>query len=169
MPRPALENAPEWYHRYINQVEEDEILLALENQTTLTNSFFEKVPIDKREFRYAEGKWSIKDIIQHIIDTERIFAYRVLRFARNDETVLPGYDENNYADNAKADTRSWDDLLEEFNAVRLTTKILFKSLNDEQLNLVGIASGNPISVHSLGFIIAGHANHHINVIKEKYL
>ncbi len=169
MPRPELKNAPEWYHRYINQVEEDDILQAIENQTTLSNTFFDKIPIDKREYSYAEGKWSIKDVIQHVIDTERIFTYRALRFARKDETILPGYDENLYAINAKADTRDWNDLLEDFNAVRLSAKILFKSLNEEQLNACGIASENSISVLSLGFIIAGHANHHISVIKERYL
>ncbi|MBK8312096.1 MAG: DinB family protein [Chitinophagaceae bacterium] len=111
----------------------------------------------------------MKEIIQHIIDAERVFTYRALRFARKDETPLPGFDENTYADNAKTGNRKWDDLLEEFNALRRSTEILFNSFDEDQLNATGLASGNPVSVLAIGFIIAGHVNHHISVIKERYL
>lgn len=169
MARPDLSSVPEWYHGYINEVKEDDLTDALKNQTTLFNSFFNSVPNEKREFRYAEGKWSVKEVIQHIIDAERVFTYRALRFARKDETPLPGFDENNYADNANTDNRKWDDLIEEFNALRRSTEILFNSFNEDQLNAEGIANDNSVSVLAIGFIIAGHANHHITVVKERYL
>lgn len=169
MARPDLSVTPEWYHRYIHAVRENDLKDALKNQTSLFNTFFKSVPIEKREFRYAQGKWSVKEIIQHIIDAERVFTYRALRFARKDETPLPGFDENTYAHNAKTDIRKWDDLIEEFNALRRSSEILFNSFDEDQLNATGIASGNPISVLAIGFIVAGHTNHHISVIKERYL
>ena len=169
MSRPDLSTAPEWFHGYINAVKENDLTEALRNQTALFNTFFESLPVEKREFSYAEGKWSIKEIIQHIIDGERVFTYRALRFARKDETPLPGFDENTYADNAKTDKRKWEDLLEEFNALRRSTEILFNSFDEDQLNATGLASGNPVSVLAIGFIVAGHVNHHISVIKERYL
>ncbi len=169
MSRPDLSTAPEWFHGYINAVKENDLTEALRNQTALFNTFFESLPVEKREFSYAEGKWSIKEIIQHIIDGERVFTYRALRFARKDETPLPGFDENTYADNAKTDKRKWDDLLEEFNALRRSTEILFNSFDEDQLNATGIASGNPVSVLAIGFIVAGHVNHHISIIKARYL
>ncbi len=169
MPRPDLASAPEWYHRYIDAVKEDELSAALKNQTALFNRFFEAIPVEKREFRYAAGKWSVKEIIQHIIDAERVFAYRALRFARKDATPLPGFDENTYAENAKTDNRDWKELIEELNSVRRSSECMFNSFDEEQLNETGVASGNPISVLAIGFIIAGHANHHINIIKERYL
>ena len=169
MSRPDLSTAPEWFHGYINAVKENDLTEALRNQTALFNTFFESLPVEKREFSYAEGKWSIKEIIQHIIDGERVFTYRALRFARKDETPLPGFDENTYADNAKTDKRKWEDMLEEFNALRRSTEILFNSFDEDQLNATGLASGNPVSVLAIGFIVAGHVNHHISVIKERYL
>ncbi|MEO5948013.1 MAG: DinB family protein [Chitinophagaceae bacterium] len=169
MTRPDLSTVPEWFHGYINAVKENDLTEALKNQTTLFNSFFKSVPVEKREFRYAEDKWSVKEIIQHIIDAERVFTYRALRFARKDDTPLPGFDENKYADNANTQKRKWDDLIDEFNAVRHSAEILFNSFDEDQLNATGIASGKPVSVLAIGFIIAGHANHHILIIKERYL
>ena len=169
MARPDLSSAPEWYHGYINAVNENNLTDAIKNQTALFNTFFESITDEKKEFRYAEGKWTVKEVIQHIIDAERVFTYRALRFARKDETPLPGFDENTYADNAKTGNRKWDDLIEEFNALRRSSEILFSAFDEDQLNATGIASGNPVSVLAIGFIVAGHANHHISVIKERYL
>lgn len=168
MPRPALTSAPEFYHNYINAVSEDDLEIALNNQTSFFNNFFKAIPIEKREFRYADGKWTIKEIIQHLIDAERVFAYRALRFARKDTTPLAGFDENNYAENAKTESRNWDDLIEEFNTLRQSSALMFHSFDEEQLNESGIANSNPISVMSIGFILVGHVNHHINIIKERY-
>lgn len=131
--------------------------------------FVQNIPMDKFDYRYAEGKWTIKDIIQHIIDTERIFAYRALRFSRNDKTALPSFEENDYVDNTNANGRSIQDLLTEFSAVRHSNLLFFKSLSDEQLKRIGTASNNQISVRALGFVIIGHQKHHQKVFQERYL
>ena len=131
--------------------------------------FVQNIPMDRFEYRYAEGKWTIKDIIQHVIDTERIFAYRALRFSRNDKTPLPSFEENDYADNTNSNSRSIQDLLTEFSAVRHSTLLFYKSLSEEQLKRIGTASNNPISVRALGFVIIGHQKHHQKVFQERYL
>lgn len=124
---------------------------------------------EKRSYRYAEGKWTIKEVLQHIIDAERVFAYRALCIARKDATPLPGFDENVYAENCKAEQRKWKDMINEFIAVRLSSESLFASFDDEQSETSGTASGKSIYVAAIGFIIAGHAIHHSKVVKEKYL
>ncbi|MBK7560731.1 MAG: DinB family protein [Chitinophagaceae bacterium] len=169
MARPELSRVPEYFHRYINQVAEDDLLLVLEKQASSFLTFLENIPADKKDYRYAEGKWSLKELLQHIIDTERIFAYRALCIARKELAPLPGFDENSYADNSKADKRDWKELLEEFKIVRRSTQILFGSFDQEQSEASGIASGKPIYVLGIGFILAGHVNHHLTVIKERYL
>lgn len=131
--------------------------------------FVQNIPMGKFDYRYAEGKWTIKDIIQHVIDTERIFAYRALRISRNDATPLPGFEENDYVENTKANERGIQDLLAEFSAVRYATLFLFKSFSEEQLKRMGTASGTVISVRAIGFIIIGHQKHHQNVFQERYL
>lgn len=131
--------------------------------------FVQNIPMDKFDYRYAEGKWTIKEIIQHIIDTERIFAYRALRFSRNDKTALASFDENDYVDNTNANARGLQDLLTELSAVRHSNLLFYKSLSEEQLKRVGTASNNQISVRALGFIIIGHQKHHQKVFQERYL
>ena len=131
--------------------------------------FVQNIPMDKFDYRYAEGKWTIKDIIQHIIDAERIFAYRALRISRKDMTPLPGFEENSYVDNTNANARNIQGLLTEMATVRESTLLLFKSFTQEQLQLIGIASDNAISVRAIGFIIIGHQKHHQRVFKERYL
>ncbi|MDP5198818.1 DinB family protein [Flavobacterium sp. DG2-3] len=131
--------------------------------------FVQNIPMDKFDYRYAEGKWTIKDIIQHVIDTERIFAYRALRFSRNDQTPLPSFEENDYAENTDSNKRSIQDLLTELSAVRHSTLLFYKSLSQEQLKRIGTASNNPISVRALGFVMIGHQRHHQKVFEERYL
>ncbi len=128
-----------------------------------------QIPAARQGYRYAEGKWNIREVIQHIIDAERVFIYRSLCFARKDTTPLPSFDENLYAENSKSDKRKWKELWNEFMAVRLSTLLLFASFDDEQLGTTGTASGKEIQVLALGFIIAGHAKHHELILKEKYL
>jgi hypothetical protein len=169
MPRPDLTRVMEYFHRYINQVKEDDLSSALQIQTISFNAFLQSIPESKTGYRYAEGKWSIKEVLQHIIDTERIFAYRALCFSRNEASELPGFDENSYSDNSAADKRQWDDLVEEFAAVRKATELLFSSFNQEQIERNGVASGNPNYVLGIGFIIAGHVEHHQRILKERYL
>jgi uncharacterized damage-inducible protein DinB len=131
--------------------------------------FVQNIPMDKFDYRYVEGKWTIKDIIQHVIDTERIFAYRALRISRNDTTPLPGFEENDYVENTKANERGIQDLLAEFSAVRYASLFLFKSFSEEQLKRMGTASGMAISVRAIGFIIIGHQKHHQHIFQERYL
>lgn len=165
----SIEFAP-FYATYINQVS-DEFTLTEELEISVHRfiKFVQDIPMDKFDYRYAEGKWTIKDIIQHLIDAERIFAYRALRFARNDKTDLPGFEENEYVDNANANDRTIMSLLTELSAVRHSTLLLFKTFTDEQLLREGTANNNPISVRALGFVIIGHQNHHQRVFKERYL
>ena len=169
MPRPDLSRVPEFYHKYISLVKEDELKEAFINGTGTLIKFLENIPAGKRDFRYAENKWTIKEVIQHIMDGERIFAYRSLCFARQDQTQLPGFEENDYAQSSKAGNRDWNELLEEFKSVRKSTELLFDSFDEEQLNAGGIANNNPNYVLGMGYIIVGHGLHHLNVIKEKYL
>lgn len=169
MPRPDLSRVPEFYHTYINQVDGDDLMSVLQKQTKSFLKLLKEIPKDKRSYRYADSKWTIKEVLQHIIDAERIFAYRALCFARKDATALPSFEENDYAANCKAENRKWKDLVNEFEVVRQATIALFDSFDDEQLDTAGTASGKSNYVSGIGFTIAGHANHHANVIKEKYL
>lgn len=131
--------------------------------------FVQDIPMGKHDYRYAEGKWTIKDIIQHVIDAERVFSYRALRFSRNDATELPGYDENLYADTAHANDRHLQSLLTELSALRHANIAMFKSFSDEGLLKKGVASGFTVSVRALGFLIIGHQNHHMKIFRERYL
>jgi len=154
---------------YINALENVELLEELEISLHDFIRFVREIPMDKFDYRYAEGKWTIKDIIQHIIDAERIFAYRALRISRNDQTPLPGFEENDYVENTNANGRSIQELLTEFSAVRHSNLLLFKSFSEEQLIRMGISSNHPISVRALGFLIIGHQKHHQRVFQERYL
>jgi len=159
-----------YYGNYIAQVSEEYTLVEeLEISLHRFIKFVQDIPMDKFDYRYAEGKWTIKDIIQHLIDAERIFAYRALCFARKDVTELPGFEENDYVDEANANHRSIMELLTELSSVRHATLLLFKSFNEGQLLRSGIASNNPMSVRAIGFVIIGHQNHHQKVFEERYL
>lgn len=160
----------QFYANYLEQVSDEYTLVEeLEISVHRLVKFVREIPMDKFDYRYAEGKWTIKDILLHLIDAERIFAYRALRFARNDKTELPGFEENSYVDEANANKRSIQDLLTELLVVRQASLSLFKSFSEEQLLRKGIASNNPMSVRALGFIIIGHQNHHQKVFEDRYL
>lgn len=146
-----------------------DIVNGLETQEIVVACFFKEIPLDKQEFQYAEGKWTPKDILLHLIDAERIFVYRALRISRNDTTALAGFEENDYVPNAKANDRTMESLLQEYQTVRKATVSLFQNLTQEQLVRVGVASNNSISVRAIGYIIMGHENHHVAIIKERYL
>jgi hypothetical protein len=169
MPRPDLSRVPSFYHNYLNEVKGDDLMTALKNNTVSFLSFLKSIPPEKQNYRYAEGKWTVKEVVQHVIDTERVFSYRSLCFARKDTTPLPGFDENIFAANSKTENRNWNDLTEEFAAVRKATEILFASFDQEQLESEGISNNNSNYVLGWGFICAGHCNHHQKVIKERYL
>jgi DinB superfamily len=167
--RPDLSLVPEFYHNYINQVPENDLMEAFQKESPLFIQFMENIPKEKQDHRYAAGKWSIKELLQHLIDAERVFSYRALRFARKDTTPLPGFDENLYTANAKIENRNWKDLLEEFKSVRRSSEYLFGSFDEEQLSAQGISSNHSIYVLAFGYIIVGHSIHHQKIIKERYL
>lgn len=169
MPRPDLSRMPEYYHRYMNQVKEDDLLTTLKNNTSSFLSLLTSIPTDKFDYRYAEDKWTIKEVLQHIIDIERVFTYRALRFARKDQTPLPGFDEKVFSASAGADKRKWDELVEEFRELRKATELMFGAYDDDQLDSAGIASGVSMYVLGVGYIIAGHCVHHMSILKDKYL
>jgi hypothetical protein len=159
-----------YYATYINQVENDDCIEALEeNMNDFVNFIDNFVPNEKYEYRYQPEKWSIKEIVQHIIDAERIFAYRAIRFARFDKTPLASFEENDYVDVCRANVREMKDLLQEFLLVRKSTIKMFESFSDEMISNKGTASDREIKVLAIGFIISGHAIHHQKVIKERYL
>lgn len=165
---PTSEYAP-FYAPYINALGAVNLIEELEISLHDFIRFVQNIPMDKFDYRYAEGKWNIKEIIQHVIDTERIFAYRALRISRNDQTPLPGFDENYYVNNTEATARSIQDLLAEFSAVRQSNLFLFKSFSEDQLKRMGIASNVGVSVRAIGFIMIGHQKHHLNIFQERYL
>jgi hypothetical protein len=161
--------AIDFYHSYINLIKEDHVEKALKKNTSLVKHVLKKIPASKIDYAYAENKWTIKQLLQHMIDAERVFSYRALTFARKDLAQLPGFDEKLWAENAKATDRKWKDLVDEFKSVRKSTELLFGSFDEEELLLTGVASSNNINVLALGFVCAGHAAHHMYVIKERYL
>jgi hypothetical protein len=168
MRKSDIKSLPEFYDRYINLVDDMELLEALETITPeyLFSDTYSLQAIG--DTVYAPEKWTIKDIIQHCIDTERIMSYRALRFARNDGTPLPGFEEGEYAFHTITSQRTIEDLLDEYEIVRASTVAQFQHFNDLMLNRSGVASHRTISVGSLGYVIVGHAIHHINVIRERY-
>lgn len=162
------EYAP-FYSTYIEKATNVDMLEELEICLHEFIKFVQNIPMDKFDYRYAEGKWTIKEIIQHIIDTERIFSYRALRISRNDTTALPGFDENEYVANTNAQVRHLQSLLTELSLVRQCTLALFKSFSSAQLERLGVASNSDISVRAIGFILIGHQKHHQKIFEERYL
>ncbi len=169
MKRPEPNEYVPYFQKYIDLVIGDNPIKALENQIIAMQAFLSEIPEDKENYRYAEGKWSIKEIIGHLIDTERIFGYRALCFARQDKTLLPGYEENDYVAHANFEKRSFYNLVHEYNLVRESHLALFKTFDETALTQLGTANGNKLSVRAIIFIIAGHELHHLQVIREKYL
>lgn len=159
----------DFYKSYIQALEDVELIEELEISLHDFIRFVQNIPMDKFDYRYAEGKWTIKEIIQHLIDSERVFSYRALRISRNDKTPLPGFDENEYVANSNGNKRNLQGLLTELAVIRQATLSLFNTFSQEQLQFVGIASENEISVRAIGFIIIGHQKHHQKIFAERYL
>ncbi|WP_397446852.1 DinB family protein [Polaribacter sp. R77954] len=160
-----------YFEQYMQLVAQNQKSI-LENLTASQKDFEEtlrKLPKEKGSFAYAEGKWTLKELIQHIIDTERVFCYRALCIARNEGTNLPGFDQDVFVDNCEVHGRNYYDLLDEMKTLRESTLQLFKSFSDDALLRIGLASGNKISVRALGYLFSGHQMHHLNIVKERYL
>ena len=158
-----------YYLPYIQLKTSNHIIDGLQLNLKSVVSFYKSIPTEKLEYAYAEGKWTPKDILLHVTDTERIFAYRALRIARQDKTPLTGFEQDDYIISGMADNRSLESLLNEYKSVRQSSIQLFKSFTETQLLSVGTASNSPISVRAIGYILTGHENHHNKVIRERYL
>jgi uncharacterized damage-inducible protein DinB len=167
--RPEPDEYAPYYGRYIERVRSGDIALTLEETARETAALLRSdMARSRADHRYADGKWSVKEVVGHLTDAERIFAYRMLRFGRGDATELPGFDENAYAPEGRFDARTLDDLLDEFLAVRNATLALVRGLPEAAWTRRGIASENPMSVRALAHVIAGHELHHRAVLEQRY-
>ncbi len=164
-----INTVPTYYQRYVTLVMDLDVLEALKQSDESIRTLLESIPEEKGEYKYQPEKWSIKESVCHIMDVERIFAYRALRFARNDQTPLPGFEDNDYAIEANAHARTLKQLVEEMTNLRIATLDLFRSFTSQMLQREGVASNNTFSVLSLGYIIAGHESHHHKILVERYL
>lgn len=169
MKRPQSNEYPAYYQHYLDLVSGDNIIKSLGSQIMDIQAVISQIPEEKENFAYAKDKWTIKQVLGHIIDTERVLGYRAMRFARKDQTPLSGFDENKYVANAKFNEQSLYNLAHEFAIVREANLALWKQFGEEEMNQMGNANGIDVSVRAILFMIAGHATHHINVIKTKYL
>jgi len=158
-----------WLDIYIAKIEEPDLLIAMELQSKNTLGFYYELPAAAWEFAYAPGKWTIKELLLHLIDCERIFVYRALMFARGEENPLPGFDEDGMVANSLASERDVQSLLDECSAVRNSTISFFKNLNHEAALKVGTANNTPMCAAGLGFSTLGHELHHLDIIGERYL
>ena len=167
--RPQPTEVASYYFTYIDQVREEDALPVIESQIEEYVPLLSSISETKSLHRYAPGKWSIRQVLNHITDTERAFVFRALWFARGFDTPLPSYDQEISAAGAAADTVPWAAHVEEFQMVRMATISFFRNLPSEAWMRTGIASGNPFTVRALAFIIAGHVRHHLRILQEKYL
>lgn len=159
----------EFTQLYINLVDQMGIQEALSKTGKSFRKLLKNIPEYKHDYAYATDKWTLKDVVQHVIDTERVFSYRAVSFARKDPALLPGFEENKWATSAHASTRDWDEMLDEFKNLRKSTRFLFASFHDHEMDYQGTANNSLISVAAIGYIFSGHLQHHINVINERYL
>ena len=158
-----------YYKWYIDNATSIDIIEGLEQNLDSVVLFYSGLAQDKHNYAYAEGKWTPKDVLLHIIDTERVFAYRALRIAREDKTPLAGYEQDDYAITANASKRSLVNIIDEYKAVRQASIALYRSFDSAALEQVGGANGCPISVRAIGYILTGHENHHTQIVKDRYL
>lgn len=167
--RPQSGDYAEYYETYISKVPDVPILEVLQNNFKQYLELLEQLPVEKWNYKYAPGKWTIKELMIHICDAERVFAYRLLRVGRNDKIPLPGFDQDEYTPHYHAEKRSAESVIEEYKSVRSATLSLLSSLDDEALARVGTASDWPVSGLALAFMIAGHEIHHFNILQDRYL
>jgi len=167
--RPSDAEYAPYYGRYITRVPEGDLVRTLESQLAETLALLRGIPEARGGHRYAEGKWSLKEVVGHLIDSERIFAYRALRIGRGDATPLPGFEQDDYVRGAAFDRIPLADLAAELEAVRRATIYLLRGMDDAALARRGTASGFEVTVRALAFIIAGHERHHVGIIRERYL
>jgi hypothetical protein len=166
--RPAAAEYNPYYQKYVNQVPEGDLLATLQRQGGETVTLLRNVSEEKSTFAYAPGKWTLREVIGHLTDAERVFTYRALSFARADPSALPSFDENVWAATSNAGARTIEDHIDDFIAVRASTLALFRGFGSAELARSGVASGNPVTVRALAWIIAGHERHHVGVLRDRY-
>ena len=166
--RPKAGDNNPYYDRYISLIEDGDILEILENQGTTSEKFLKTYSEEQGNYSYADGKWTVKEVLGHVIDTERIMAYRALAFARNEGQSLPGFEQDDYVAESNFNRRSLVDMINEFRSLRESNIILFKSFDNEMLNRRGTASESEVTVLALIYIIAGHEKHHMKILSERY-
>jgi hypothetical protein len=169
MTKPDFNTLPDFHKRYVEHVKDYDVLEALKISSKETLDLVRSIPEEKGDHRYAPGKWSIKELLCHMMDTERILAYRALRFARNDKTNLHGFEENDYAPEANAHNRKIKDIADEMDRLRKTTIDLFVNFTPEMLKRKGLANNLELSVLNLGYVVSGHESHHRKILRERYL
>lgn len=167
--KPPTEEFNPYYGKYISLVTEPDLLGVLGVQADEVGDLFGTISEERGTDTYAEGKWTIKEVLSHLIDGERHFAYRVLRISRGDETPIEGFEQDGYIENSHANARAFEDLIEEFRCLREANVRQLENLHDADWLRMGTASGSPVSVRALAFIMAGHIRHHVRILKERYL
>lgn len=167
--RPNTTDYNAYYETYVGKVQSEDIVATLSNSFLETMQFLKAIPTEKWDYAYAEDKWTVKKLILHVIDTERVFSYRALCIARNEKTPLPGFDQDEYASFMNANNRTIESLIEAYECVRKASLILFENFTDEMWQRRGIASDDAVTPLALAYIVQGHENHHFLVLKERYL
>ena len=166
---PPLSNEHNTYFkRYIVLCEDTEFYDQYDNNTNKLVRFLESLPVEKHQFAYAQGKWTVLQLFRHIIDCERVFVYRALVAARGDSSLLPSFDEDNYAEAVAGETTSMENMLKEFTLIRQSNRFLFENMSEEQSCFTANVNGEPLSARAIAFIMIGHGNHHLKVLQERY-
>jgi uncharacterized damage-inducible protein DinB len=169
MQRPETSEFASYYNTYVSKVEGDSVMAVLDRQPSELRALLDGLDDSRGSHSYGEGKWSIKELLSHVIDGERIFAYRILRISRGDETPIEGFEQDDYITNSNANNRTFDDLLSEFELERQANLRMIGNISDESSRRMGTASGVGVSARALVHILAGHVAHHAAILKERYL
>lgn len=169
MKRPDIKEYDPYYETYVSLVSGDDVMPLLETQMQALRPLLDGLPEEKGTHSYAAGKWTVKELLSHIIDGERIFAYRILRISRGDQTPIEGFEQDDYIENSNANNRLFSDLLDELEHQRQANLRLLENLSETDAERVGTASEKTVSVRALAYIMAGHVEHHIQILKERYL
>jgi hypothetical protein len=169
MARPLPTEYAPFYETYVKLVEDDDLVKAFQSSLDEIHENLASIPADRSDYTYAEGKWTLRELLQHMIDAERVFAYRAMSIARGEQQNLPGFDENKYAAIADVAARNISEMKEELMILRRSVYFMYKGFTDRDILRSGIANNNPVTVNALGYIIIGHVRHHFAVIKERYL
>ncbi len=169
MARPDPGDYAPFYETYVSLVPKEDLMVEIHNSLTEIYETLEAIPVSKIDYAYAEGKWTIRQMLQHMIDTERVFSYRATAFARGEQQGLPGFDENAYAAAADVTVRNFQEMKEELLILRRSVHFMYKGLTLEALKAAGEANHSRVTVNALGYIIVGHVRHHFRILKERYL